>query len=117
MPYALFVDSSNSVSFNPEFDFTRRDNKIEDVHRVRSGEQYRYKWGEFARFSMTVKYLNSADMSIINSWWSTNTDLLFMEEGTTDVYSVHIANKDTPIGKQALPYDNQFYGKLELETY
>jgi len=117
MPYALFVDSSNSISFDPEYDFKDEGEKIEDVHRVRSGEQYRYKWGSYDRFSFSVMYVNSSTKSIVNSWWLSNTDLLFMEEGGTDVFSVHLANGKKPIDAVIAPYDDTFKGKIELETY
>lgn len=117
MSYALFVDSSTSVTLEPEYDFSRDDEKIEDVHRMRDGSMFRYKWGEFDKWKFSVRYVNSSDASVINNWFKSNQQLLFMEVGATQVHSVYITNKKLPISKLIKPYDNLFEGGLELETY
>lgn len=117
MPFRLFVDSATGVDVEPEWDYERKDKKIEDRHRARSGAEFVYKWGEYIGIEFSVKFVNSSFQAIVNSWWNTNTDLLFMEVGGTEVFSVHIVNKDTPVGKVIKPYVDQFQGKIKLGGY
>lgn len=117
MAYRLFVDSSNGVTITPEYNFKEEGKKIENVHRVRSGAQYVYLWGSYNKWKFTVKYVNSEFKSIVNSWWETNTNLLFMEEGSSKVSTVRLSSKKLPVGKYMKPYDNEFQGVIELETY
>ena len=56
-------------------------------------------------------------MAVVNSWWESNTELLFMKVGGTQVYSVRIENNNAPIRKFVEPYDDLYEGKIELETY
>jgi len=117
MSWALFVDSSNSISFDPEWDLTEPGEKIESQHRAKSGNLYRYTWGSFDEFTFSMKFVSSSDAAIVNSWWTSNTELLFMDEATTQVYSVQLMNKKKPITKRIMPYDDQFQGKIKLGTY
>lgn len=117
MTWAIFVDSANSISLYPNWDLKQPDKKIESIHRPRSGTQYRYKWGYYSEFKFSVDFVNSRDASIINSWWSTNTELLFMDEDTTKVYSVVFQNSDQPLTTRNKPLLDQFKGKIELGTY
>jgi len=118
MTYRLFVDSNNGIDVEPEYDYKEPDEKIENRHRVRSGEEYVYKWGEFNRWEFSVEYINSSDRAIINSWWSSNTDLLWMEEGSSVVSSVHITNKTKPVDKPHKPYSLTLWkGVLKLGSY
>ena len=115
--YRLFVDSINGVDVDPEYNLTEKDKKIESRHRVRSGEEYVYKFGEYKIIKFNVMYVNSSFKSIVNSWWSSNTELLFMEVGASVVSSVRIVNKELPIGKFIKPYTDTFKGVIELNGY
>lgn len=115
--YRLFVDSSNGVDVNPEYDFQLKDKKVEARHRVRSGKEYVFKWGDYQGFKFGVRYVNSEFKSLVNSWWQSNTELLFMKVGDTDVFSVRLFNREPPVNKYEVPYDDLFRGKLELNTY
>lgn len=117
MPFYLFVDSANSVSFDPEYDYTEEHEKIQDEHRVRSGASYIYKWGEFSRFSFNVRWVDSAFRSTINSWWGANTQLMLQRAGETQVFSVRIVNDELPVGRYERPYDDLWMAEIELETY
>ena len=94
--YRLFVDSDNGLDVAPQYDYTEADKKVESRHRTRSGNEYVYRFG---------------------SWWDSNADLLWMEEGGIEVHSVHLVNKELPIGKPVKPYTDQFRGKIELGSY
>lgn len=117
MSYRLFVDSSTGVSLDPTYEFERRDTKVEDQHRTRSGARYVYKWGQYAKFKVPVEFVSSADASQVNSWWGANTKLLFKNESDSTVFSVQIVNKNLPMGEYQQPYDDLFNGVIELEGY
>ena len=117
MSYILQASSSDQFSFEPEYDFVKSSAKIENMHRTRSGDRYVYKWGEYVRFKMSVKYVSSENASMVNDWWSENTALQFYEEGSTDITSCQITNKNTPFGEFVKPHNDLFEGRLELEEY
>lgn len=117
MALRLYVDSSNGVSIEPDWEYAEPDKKLEDEHRMRSGGRYVYKWGSFRRWALPVSYVNSSFAAVVNSWWLSNTQLLFKSESSTAVYSVQITNDDKPLGKYVQPYDTLFAGSIELETY
>lgn len=115
--YRLFVNSSTGVDIDPEYDYEEGDEKQESTKRSMTGKLYKYKWGTYRVFKFGVTYVNSSFMAIVNSWWVSNTELKFMKVGATQVYSVRIENNSAPIRKFIEPYDDQFEGKIELETY
>lgn len=117
MSFRLFVDSSNGITLNPEYDYEKNRTKIENDHRTRDGSMFRYKWSAFDKFGFGVRYLNSSNMAIVNSWWESNTDLLFKDENSTEVFSLRLVNDSLPISKFIKPYDNLFSGVIELEGY
>jgi len=115
--FMLFPSSGNHVDLYPDWDMTDETTKVEDKHRTRSGALYTYKWGEFFRKKFGLTDVTSSDAALINSWWNTNTDLLFTQDSGTTVSSVHIMNKKTPLGGFMEPYDDLYKGKIELEGY
>ena len=115
--FRLFIDSDNGVDVNPLYDYVEVDKKVESRHRTRSGNEYAYKFGDYQHIKMSVTYVDSTFKAIVNSWWNSNADLLFMEEGGTEISSVHLINKELPIGKFMKPYTDQFGGKIELGSY
>ena len=117
MAFRLFVDSSNGVTVEPEWAYKEDEVKIESRSRTRSGAEFIYKWSDYQKFSAPVSFVNSSFKSIVNSWFNSNADLLWMEEGGTVVTSVHISNKKLPIGEFVKPYNNLFKGVIELSTY
>jgi len=116
-PFRLFIDSSTGVDVYPEYSYTQDFQKVETSHRTKGGRLFRYKYGEFKVFKFGVEYVNSEFKSIVNSWWNTNTELLFMEVGATQVYSVRIDNRRLPVSRPVKPYSDLFKGKIELGTY
>lgn len=117
MAFRLFVDSSNGVSIEPEWDLAEPDKKIEDEHRTRAGGRYVYKWGSFRRWKFAVSYVDSSFAAVVNSWWLSNTQLLFKSESAAAVYSVQLMNDEKPVSRYVRPYDTLFSGVIELETY
>ena len=116
--FRLFVDSSNGVDVDPTWAYLELGEKVESRHRVRSGRSYVYRWGGFEKFEVPVSYVDSNFKSIVNSYWDSNADLLFMEVGVaSSVTSVRIVNEALPVGGRIAPYTDQFIGVIELETY
>lgn len=116
--YRLFVDSSTGVTLYPQWDYELTGEKIEDRHTTRAGYEYVYKWGGFEGAKFSVAYVDSATMAVVNSWWASNTPLLFMSSGdTTSVMSCRLIGKNPPIGKRVQPYFDLFQGTIELRTY
>ena len=116
--YILQIDSDHQIDIEPEYDFTRKDEKKESAFRACAGTLWVYKWGDFEQWKFGLKFVNSSDMSIVNSWWKSNAELQFYEEATpTDVNTVMIRNKNTPIGSLMKPYTSLFGGAIELSTF
>ena len=90
---------------------------MESEHRTRGGKLYRYKWGGYSQWQFSVSFVNSSDAAIVNSWWNTNTELLFMDENTTQVYSVLMMNGEAPLTSMVMPHMDQFKGTINLSTY
>lgn len=105
------------VQVFPEYNYEITGKKIEDRKRARSGREYVYKWGQFEGRKFDVSYVSNSDKTKINSWWSGNDSLLFIEGLTTAVTSVRIQNDKTPINKLEKPYSDLWKGTIELETY
>lgn len=101
----------------PEFDYTQQDRKIENVHRTRAGGRFVYKWGDYFIAKFSVRYVSSEQHAIVNSWWSENTQLLWMVDTGAIVESVQIVNRQLPIGEFILPHNDLYQGAIELETY
>lgn len=114
--YMLF-DGTNVVSMYPEWDFKLEDHKIENVHRTRLGNMYRYKWGSYKRVKFSVEHLSSSDMCRVNSWWGANTPLRLFDTSSVLVCSAYLVNNTVPIGQMVSPYVDKFKGVIELETY
>jgi len=117
MTYRLFVDSSTGIDVEPEYDFEQTAKKEQSMHRTPTGKKYKYTWGTWQKFEFSVMYVNSSYMSIVNSWWENNTELLFMKTGGTQVYSIRVEGNDAPIRNVIAPYDDLFEGTIVLETY
>ena len=116
--FTLFADSATGVSFEPEYGFKVADKKIENAARTRSGLLYKYKFSDYRKWDIPLRFVNSADKGTINGWWRENTALFFMDNNdTATVYNVLITNKSPPIDQVERPYDYEWKGKIELEEY
>lgn len=116
MAFVLF-DGTSAVSMEPEYDLRYGRQKIENVHRTRSGAQYRYTWGRFNKVKFSVENLSSADMTQVNSWWAATTPLRLFDANSTVVISGYLTNASQPIDQYIKPYTDLFMGTIELEGY
>ncbi len=117
--YELGTSSADAVTILPEFSYKFPMKQERSQHRTKNGKLFIYKWGEYQKFRVPVTFVSASDTALVNSWWNTNTELLyFVTSGsTTDVYSVFITNAEQPFSQFTKPYDWKFNGKLKLETY
>ena len=89
--------------------------------RTKGGKLFTYitPAGKYNSFRIPMRLVNSSDRSLINSWFSTATDLRFIEDNTfaTSYYTVRITGRTDPFTKFVEPYFRQYYeGQLVLET-
>lgn len=117
MSWLLFPSSGNHVALEPEWNFARKDTQVKNEHVTRSGKRYVYKWGSYVRFQFGLEFVNSSDAAIINSWYMTNTKLLFTESGGSAVYSVMLVGNEIPMGQYVKPYTSLYKGKIDLQGY
>lgn len=117
--YELGITSATAITLYPEYDLKIEEKQIRNEHRSKSGKLRVYKWGDYNRINFNVNWLAAADAAIVNSWWDSNTELLFFvtSDTATQVYSVMILNKETPMNQFNAPYREYYKGKILLEGY
>lgn len=118
--FELGISSVDAIQLYPEFDFKDEQRIIESSHRTQTGRQYSYKWGDYEHFEFSLNYVQQNNASIISSWWSSRTELLFFISGveaSTQVYSVMIIDDRDPLSEYNKPYEDYRRGKLTLESY
>ena len=118
MIYELGTTSADAITLNPKYDYKKGSTKIEDRIRV-DDHYYVYKWGDYDYFGFSVEFITNSDAAIVNSWWESNTELLFFvtSDSTTEVHSVALRGDKLPLGDYAKSYDNYRSGKILLEGY
>jgi len=117
MAFRLYVNSTTGVTIEPEYSYEENADKVENRYRSRDGSEFVYKWGEYSKWKLPVMYVDETFRTVVNLWWSNNTDLLFKNESSSAVYSVHIVNGDKPVKNVIKPYIDLFRGTINLETY
>jgi len=117
--YELGITSVDAVQLYPNWDYSNGDTMTKSQHRTRSGNLYQYKWNDYKKISFKASWVNSETKSIVNSWWSSQAELIwFVADGATvDVTSVMILNKDAPFQQNVKPYTEYWQGVIELEEY
>jgi len=104
-----------TIKLTPERNYKRVDKPVDFSVKLATGNIDRIRYDTFAAFKIPVKYISSAHMAIINSWWYSGAELTYHEDA--DVYSVMVLNDRTPIPDAVTPYVDQFEGTIELEVY
>jgi len=113
--FQLGPTSATAIDIFPEFDFKNNRKKIETSHRLQNADRYVYKTGAYDKFQYKVMYVSSSDMSLVNSWWESNTELLFWIDSA--VSSVMLVGDAKPIDQYQKPYTDLFHGTIKLEGY
>jgi len=118
MAYELGISSVDAVELIPDYSYKSPEIKIESKSRTRAGKLYSTKYGSYKHISFNVDYVSSATAALVNSWWETDTELLFFitSGGTTETHSVMLQG-ETPIGGFNAPSIEYYRGKINLETY
>ena len=117
--YYLGTSSADAVTLLPEKSYRAGKKQIRSVLRTRGGGLFLYTWGDYEKYKIPVDYMPASAASLVNSWWETNTELLFFVEsgGATEVHSVMILNTDTPMDSHAPPYVDKYKGTIKQEGY
>lgn len=115
--FRLGTSSEDTITIEPEWNYKPDAKKLEKKHRLENGSLYRYKTGDYESISFSVKYFDSSDAAIVNSWWQSNANLVFFAFSDTQVSSVQLSNNGKPFNKYQEPYDNLMQGTIKLEGY
>ena len=145
--FKLGISSSDAITIRPNFDYSGSKRKIETNIKTRSGRGYNYKWGEYLKFFISMDYVSGQNATIVNSWWSTNTELLFFKQSehpveygllegsggfflledsgkmtletsySTEVFSVMIISNNKPFSQFVKPLNYYYKGEINLEGY
>lgn len=117
--FKLGISSVDAITIRPEYSASFGEKQIRSEVLTQRGRRYVYKWGDYEEIKLPVDYVSGTNASVINSWWDTNTELLFFitSDTATEVHSVFITNKSRPLAKYVKPYDTYLKGTIQLEGY
>jgi len=117
--YELGITSVDAIQFYPEWDYSNGKTMTKSAHRTRTGNLYQYKWNDYKQITFKTTWATSATRSIVNSWWSSQAQLIwFVNDGVTvDVTSVMIMNNEAPFKENVKPYVEYWQGTIQLEEY
>ena len=125
LTFQLGISSVDAITILPEYSSAFGETQLRSEILTQAGRRYIYKWGDYDQIKLDVDYISANNASIINSWWDTNTELLFFINSgeplgggiISEVHSVFIANKTKPLTKYVKPYDDYLKGSITLEGY
>lgn len=117
--YKLGITSVDAIQLYPDWDYTDGEKITRSEHRTRSGNYYQYKWNDYKRIAFKTSFVNSSNASIVNSWWDSQTTLIWfkIDGATVDCTSVMIMNNEQPFQTNVKPYTEYWQGVIELEEY
>ena len=112
-----YIDLTDIAGYGYTFDKTFDKKDI----RTKGGKLFTYitPASTFRRFKIPTTFVTSSDVSIVNSWFSTGTNLRFIEDDTypNSYFDVRIVGTSEPYNKFIQPYFRQFYsGEIVIET-
>ena len=117
--YSLGPSSETEVIFYPDWNYSKGDDMSKSTWRTRNGRLFSYKWYTYNKIKFDTSWIINSDAAIVNSWWSSQTKLLFFKntDGTVDVTSCMLTAKESPFQSHPEPYPEYFKGAIELEEY
>jgi hypothetical protein len=118
--YTLGPTSATAITIYPEWGGYKRGEEMDRAkYRSRSGKLYMYKYHTYDKFSIPVNFITNSNAAIVNSWWESQTALLyFIEDGaTTEVFSVYITMDKRPFESYNKPYTDYLKATILLEGY
>ena len=112
-----YVTLTNYAGYG--YTFTENLDKI-DI-RTKGGTLFSYitPASTYQTFKIPLSFVNSSDRSQINSWFTTATDLRYIEDDSfpNSYYSVRIVGSTNPFNKFLQPFFRQYYeGEIVIET-
>jgi len=112
-----YVTLTNYAGYG--YSFTENLDK-QDI-RTKGGSLFSYitPASTYNTFKIPLSFVNSSDRSQINSWFSTATDLRFIEDDSfpNSFYTVRIMGKKDPFTRFPVPFFRQYYdGEIVIET-
>lgn len=112
------VGSYISFSIKYDYQYTRQA-VVKSIVHGKQGSGGITSQGSFHGFSFMLNTVTSSQKSLVNSWWTTSTDLRFIEDTTfpSSFYDVRIVNQESLFQEFRPPYfDVYFTGEVLLET-
>ena len=92
--------------------------------RTPAGKLFQYTFGSYQKFSIPLQFFPSSDYALVDSWYDSNTKLVFFVSSSTDANSFHtvahdvvMVNDESPLAQFQEPYTTLYQGTIELETY
>ena len=113
------ISLRNYIELPTTYEYSATENLTRKDVRTKAGNLYSYiEPGSFRRFTLPLMHVNSAERSLINSWWATGSELRFVEDSTYpfSFSNVRIVGESEPLTKFMRPYNNEYEGELVLET-
>jgi len=119
LTFQLGISSVDAITIYPTYGSSFAEKQLKSEIVTQSGRRYLYKWGDHDLIKLSVDFVSNANASIINSWWDTNTELLFFINSSTatEVHSVLMTNRTQPLAKYEKPYTTYLKGTIQLEGY
>lgn len=117
--FTLWDSSSNSVTFEPDWNGEEGGDKSLNLHRAQQGNLYRYNYGSWREFDLKVDLLPNSAALFINSLWLANEGCTLEVDlsGTIETFSVAIVNKELPFNEWAIWDHSRRKGSLKLSEY
>jgi hypothetical protein len=117
--YFLGPDRTNAIELFPEWNFN--DGEIAKIDTIRTDASilHMYKEYDYKEISFNAKHVPASEAVIVNSWWSTQTKLIWFTElgSVTIVDSIMIGNNAEPFIQYSRGYCDHYDGKIVLEEY
>ena len=117
LPNSNYLNVGDSATYGYTFEhmFDKKD------IRTKGGKLFTYitPSASFRRFKIPMTFVASSDVSIINSYFATATNLRYIEDDTfpNSFYEVRIVGMQEPFDKFIKPYFRQHYaGEIIIET-
>jgi hypothetical protein len=112
-----YVTLSNIAGYG--YTFTENLDKV-DI-RTKGGTLFSYitPASTYQSFKIPMSLVTSSDRAQINSWFTTATNLRFIEDDDfpNSYYNVRITGRTDPFNKFPVPYFRQYYdGEIVIET-
>ena len=118
IPNSSYITLSDHAGYGYRFGATVDKKDI----RTKGGKLFTYitPASTFREFKIPLSYVNSNDVSLINSYFITGTDLRFIEDDThaNSFFNLRILGVREPFVAYNTPYFRQKYsGEVTLQTY